>query len=174
MPYDPQKHHRRSIRLPGYDYASAGAYFVTICTQVRHPWFGHVQQGQLQQNIAGNAIMETWRDLLLYFSHIALDEAILMPDHFHGILWITGDDAGARQPVVGRTAGTADGSLGRCMQAFKSLSTNVYIRGVKELGWEPFAGRLWQRNYYERIIRHDELETTREYIVSNPLRWRGL
>jgi REP element-mobilizing transposase RayT len=170
MPYDPHKHHRRSIRLPGYNYASAGAYFLTITTQVRWPWFGRINEGQLQLNAAGQMVLEIWHSLPTRFSFIALDEAILMPDHFHALLWITADRND--QPTPTRPAGTAEGSLGRYVQAFKSLSTNSYIHGVRERGWPPFEQRLWQRNYYERIVRDDqELQRVRAYIVNNPARW---
>jgi REP element-mobilizing transposase RayT len=72
----------------------------------------------------------------------------------------------------GGAHGTLPGTIGRIIQAFKSITTNSYIHGVRELGWSPFAGRLWQRDYWEHIIRNDrELWAIQEYIVNNPAQW---
>lgn len=88
MTYKPDIHHRRSIRLKGYDYALAGAYFVTICTQGRACWFGEVVDGQTRFNLAGETINTTWLALPKRFSGIAVDVHVVMPNHLHGIVWI--------------------------------------------------------------------------------------
>ncbi len=170
MPYNPDIHHRRSIRLAGYDYASEGAYFITIRAQVREPWFGIVQDGEANLNDAGQMVTTIWHDLPERFPHIALDACIIMPDHLHGIVFIVNQTPAAL--LTNQPSGTLPGTIGRVVQAFKSLSTRAYINGVQRYGWQPFAGKLWQRNYYEHIIRNEQsLQNVREYIASNPTRW---
>ena len=123
----------------------------------------------MELNVAGEAVWQLWHDLPDRFPFLALDQAMLMPDHFYALLWITVDGSAQSKPA--QLAGTAPGSLARCIQAFKSLSTNTYIPGVRESGWEAFDQRLWQRNYYERIVRQNEEEAIRDYILANPQRW---
>lgn len=183
MKYDPDVHHRRSIRWKGFDYSAAGAYFVTVCVQGRECFFGKMVGGEMVMNAAGKMVQSTWETLPERFPHLALDECVVMPNHFHGILWIVG------APLVGapgqdiqkpihtradaRRAGTRPApTLGDIVGAFKSLSTNAYIEGVNNHGWPPFAGRLWQRNYYERVIRdEEEMRAARQYIRENPATW---
>ena len=173
MPYDPHKHQRHSIRLRGYDYASEGMYFVTICALVRQPWFGTVYDGEVRSNDAGQMIAATLQGLPARFPHAALDTAIVMPDHVHAIFALTNTPPAAQPTTNDLPNGTAAGSLGRIVQAFKSLTTVAYTRSVTLQGWAPFAGKLWQRNYYERVIRDEqELEQVRAYIAANPARWR--
>jgi len=114
-------------------------------------------------------IVAAWEALPARFPHVELDEWIVMPNHLHGIVLLTASNVGA--PLVG--AQRADVSpLGNVIGAFKSITTNEYIRGVRELGWPLFVKRIWQRNYHEHIIRNDrELNSTRDYIFNNPLQW---
>lgn len=185
MAYDPEKHHRRSIRLKGYDYSQAGAYFVTLCLQYREPLFGRIVCGAMQLNPAGHMIEKWWAELPHKFVSIDVDEYVVMPDHFHGIIVIT--EVGHPQTVIGhphRDAPTGDAptgdpptkkapTLGDIVDWFKTMTTNEYIRGVKGSGWQRFAGKLWQRNYYERIVRTEyALGRIRKYIRDNPARWR--
>ena len=290
MPYDPNRHHRRSIRLKGYDYSQAGAYFITICTQDRACLFGKVVNGEMQLNDAGRMVLAEWNMLPERFPHVVLDAFVVMPNHVHGIVVITNpatDDTATTAPtIVGtglvpvpnagtmgavpdagtmgavpdagtmgavpdagtmgavpdagtmgavpnagtmgavpdagmmgavpdagmmgavpddgattRVAPTAativgtglvpvpdDGAttrvaptvgdivaptVGDIVGAFKSRVTVEYIRGVKTSGWPPFRGRLWQRNYYEHIIRNERaLNAIRQYIIENPRRWQ--
>ena len=161
--FDPHKHHRRSIRLKGYDYSQAGAYFVTICINHGHPLLGEVLNGIMIPSPAGIMVAECWQGLTERFPNIEQDVFSLMPNHFHGNLLILETGLNARQnPVV----------LGNMVGAFKSISTHQYIQGVQEQGWEPFKKQLWQRNFYERIIRNErELEAIRTYIINNPANW---
>jgi len=181
--YDPDIHHRRSIRRRDFDYSSTGAYFVTICTQGRECLFGSICNGVLTLNEAGRMVAEIWTTLSDRFPNIMIDTFTVMPNHFHGIVMlydrrsescirpITMDDH-IQGDHKDRPYGTAADSVGRIVQAFKSLTTNAYIRGVKEAHWPSFPGRFWQRNYYERIIRNEEeMATIREYIASNPIKW---
>jgi REP element-mobilizing transposase RayT len=237
------------MRLKGYDYSQAGAYFVTICTQGRACLFGEVVDGEMRLNDAGRMVVAEWERLPALFSNVVLDAFVVMPNHIHGIVILTdpADDAtdgataigatisgattggattsGATTRVAPTTAGddatpvgaglvpaqsgaglvpaqsgaglvpapstpapstpaqsvpapsTPDPStpaptLGDVIGAFKSRVTVEYIRGVKTFGWTPFDRRLWQRNYYEHIIRNEEaLNRIRRYIVENPIRW---
>jgi putative transposase len=178
---------RHSPRLREYDYALNGAYFVTLCTQGRECVFGEVSDGVLVPNGAGQMVQEIWKGLPEQFPTIELDEWVLMPNHFHGIIVIVGASlVGARKPTqpadptqnrqIAETvnkAPTRDApTLGDVLGAFKSITTNHYIQCVKNECWPPFHGKLWQRSYHDRIIRNeDELERIREYILLNPGRW---
>ncbi len=178
--YDPDRHHRRSIRLPGYDYASAGGYFVTICAQDRECLFGEVVDGEMRLNDAGRMVEAVWESLPERFPGLVLDILVVMPNHVHGVIFLDGDAHGdgvqgdhKDRPYTARhAAGTGHGTVSRIMQAFKSITATEYVRGVKEQGWPAFGGRVWQRNYYEHVIRNDEdLDSIREYIANNPARW---
>nr|WP_290668227.1 transposase [Ardenticatena sp.] len=179
MPYDPEKHHRRSIRLKGYDYAQPGAYFVTICTQHRACLFGAVVGGEMRVNDAGRMVQRWWDELNRKFPTVQTDAFVVMPNHIHGIIIIHPADthpndtrdahAGKRGVHRGAYIGAP---LPKIVQWFKTMTTNEYIRHVKNDGWPPFHKRLWQRNYYEHIIRNEQsLNRIRRYIVENPLRW---
>jgi REP element-mobilizing transposase RayT len=163
MAYDPNKHHRRSIRLKGYDYSQCGAYFITICINHGRTFLGKIREGEMFASPAGEMVAESWDDLPLRFPNIDLDEFTIMPNHIHGIFLIT--DLDSRPNDNPTTLGTIIGAL-------KSISTHQYIKGVEKHNWEPFDKKLWQRNYYDRIIRNErELEAIRAYIINNPANW---
>ena len=186
---------RRSIRLAEYDYSRDGAYFVTVCVQDQRCPFGEIERGLVRLNEAGRMVESVWQVLPRRFPTLVLDEFIVMPNHVHGILVLAGFARPTGEPCVHpvqqegehkvrpygqarnvvanrRPRGTEASSLGRVMQAFKSMTTDEYIRGVKTKGWEPFPGHLWQRNYYEHIIRNEQdLHDTRAYIRNNPASW---
>ena len=164
---------RQSIRLPGYSYADPGAYFVTICTEGRVPLLGQVAHEAVIKSFAGTMVNTAWQALPSEFPHIGLDAFVIMPNHVHGILWIMPSAIPAEHRGDGdRPTGTVAGSLSRVVQAFKSRTTNQYIQGVRAASWPAFNRRLWQRNYFEHVIRsHRALQLIREYIVTNPQRW---
>ena len=176
-------HRRRSIRLKRFDYSSAGAYFVTVCTHDRECLFGNVANEEMILNDAGQMILVQWFELPKRFANIALDRSVVMPNHVHGVIFIIANeyDKPVGAPLVGaqngvdktQRAGTRPApTLGEIVGAFKSITTNRYIDGVKQHDWLPFPGKLWQRNYFERVIRdEDELNRTREYIQYNPVKW---
>jgi len=166
--YDSFRHHRRSIRLRGYDYSSTGQYFVTICANGHLPLF--------DSDNARSIINSAWHALPIRFPHTHLDEFVIMPNHVHGIIVI--DRRGELHVRPDRSAvgqsGTPPNSLSRIIQAFKSITTQQYTHAVKEALVEPFDRRLWQRNYYERIIRNeDELDRVQKYIRDNTLNWES-
>ncbi len=164
MTHDPQRHHRRSIRLPGYDYSQEGVIFVTLCTHQREILFGEVQDGQMMINEIGCAVLAAWQGLPLRFPSLTLDEFVIMPNHIHGVLFF-----GAAENQTGETKEEASSTptLGQMMRAFKSLAA---ISANRLLGRTQQP--LWQRNYYEHIIRNEQrLEKARCYIAENPARW---
>ncbi|HXF49230.1 MAG TPA: transposase [Verrucomicrobiae bacterium] len=176
MSYNPALHHRRSIRLKGYNYANTGAYFVTICTQGREGLFGEIKNGEMELNPAGRMVTAYWTDLSKRFSGVETDEFAVMPNHFHGIIVLVGADRRVCPDGVGGRELKAGGHIGpplqKILQWFKTMTTNEYLKNVKNKNWPPFPGRLWQRNYYEHIIRdEDSLNKIREYIIQNPARW---
>ena len=156
---------RKSNRLKNHDYSQDGYYyFLTVCTECRMGRFGEIVNGQMQLNDPGQMVLNVWCELPDHFPNIELDECIVMPNHFHGILFA----AGAPRATI-KVAPT---TLGKVMGAFKSITTKKYIDGVKRDGWPRFVGRLWQRNYHDNIIRTNEsLEKIRDYIINNPGQW---
>jgi len=199
--YNPDIHHRKSIRLKGYDYSRSGAYFLTICTQNRECLFGDVRDGEMVMNDAGECIRKCWLGFPNRFPILSIDEFVVMPNHMHGVIMINGmdksknkgkynekgehkvrpygtkNDANCIEPCVRPSSyihihGTSGNSIGRIIQAFKSITTYQYAIGVKKYNWQTFPGKLWQRNYFDRIIRNEtELNHIRKYILNNPLRW---
>jgi putative transposase len=171
--YNPDKHHRHSIRLKGYDYSQSGIYFVTMCVQDKVCLLGKIVDGRMQANTYGEIVKENWRWLAEQYPYVILDEWIVMPNHFHGILCITNSDRGVGPRIAtnrgsSRTAPIAKRKpLGRLIGAFKTVSTKY----INELRNTPGV-RFWQRNYYEHIVRNErELNNIRQYIVNNPLHW---
>ena len=171
---------RQSIRLRKYDYSQSGVYFVTICTQNKKCFLGNIVNDEMVLNDAGQMVESIWSELPERFPHVKLDEFVIMPNHFHGtVVFRTGESC--VRPATGeqstgehkvRPYGTLSGTLGRIMQAFKSITTHKYIAGVKQKQWPPFPGKLWQRNYYEHIVRDEnELNDIRKYIMDNPKKW---
>ncbi len=186
MPYDPKKHHRRSIRLKGYDYTQPGAYFITICTQNRECLFGEVVDGRMVLNELGQVARECWLAIPDHFPHSRLDEFVIMPNHVHGIIWIVGPDGKKELPAVGWNripVGAKDllPPRGNPSPRPKGTSRTIgsMVRGFK-IGVTKWARQhtdiyqVWQRNYYEHIIRNMEaLRRIRWYIRMNPRRWAG-
>ena len=170
MTYNPDVHHRRSIRLREYDYSSAGAYFVTLCVQGRECLFGSVVDGGMQLNEAGRTVEGAWRVLAERFPNVMVDECIVMPNHVHGIIVITdsvGAPLAAPETVVHQGAASSSPTLGSLIRTLKSLSAIAVNRLLDRQGCP-----LWQRNYYERVIRdEEELAGIREYIRCNPMKW---
>lgn len=173
--YNPNIHHRRSIRLKGYDYSKAGLYFVTICTQNRECLFGDVENKKMILNYAGKMVENEWLKLPQRFQNIKLHEYIVMPNHFHSILEIVGATlvVGPNNNVVGPNNNVdAPTALGNMIGAFESITTVEYIRGVKNNNWKRFNGKLWQRNYWEHIIRNEKsYNFISNYIIDNPEKW---
>jgi REP-associated tyrosine transposase len=169
MGYDQHLHHRKTIRFPGYQYNRPGAYFITICVQHHRKVFGEIANDEIDLNKAGIMVQESWEKMPSRFPYLSLDEFVVMLNHFHGIavIGMSMIDGGWIQPNE-----NANPDLKSIVGSFKSITTCAYIRGVTQFGWASFEQRLWQRNYFERIIRTErELAYIRDYIQKNPSRW---
>ena len=187
MPYNPQIHHRRSIRLKGYDYSQSGAYFVTLCTHNRECLFGEIVDNEMILNNYGKIVYEEWFVSTKIRNEIQLfeNEFVVMPNHIHGIIWIDADDMKMNDVVGAANVGTNDivGANGRSPRqrgpGQKSLSS--FIAGYKSSVTKRInqirqtqGTHVWQRNYYEHIIRNEtELQRIREYIVNNAIKWEN-
>lgn len=197
--YDPERHHRRSMRLAGYDYRGGGGYFITIVTQDRGCVFGDVVNSAMRLNAAGQMAQTVWNELPVHYSGVDIDAFVIMPNHFHGIVVVApavgvgaaprgrpdscrhrAPDDDGQPPAVGHPLppGQPQGvaptplSLADVVHRYKTMTTKRYVDGVRQFGWAPFPGRLWQRNYYEHIIRSEEsMHRLRQYILDNPARW---
>jgi REP element-mobilizing transposase RayT len=174
-------HHRRTIRLQGYDYTSPGAYFVTLVTHQREQVFGSVIEGQMRLNQFGEIVAGEWMKTAQIRPVVVLhpDEFVIMPNHLHGIIWIIETDGATRDgmesvrtEVVGATRRVAPtlvaNSIGAIIGQIKTIST----KQVNALRGTP-GTPLWQRNFYEHIIRNEaEFEKIWNYIDSNPQQWQ--
>lgn len=160
MKFDPKIHHRRSIRLQGYDYSQSGAYYVTIVTHGRECLFGEVVNGAMQLNEYGKIVEFTWNDLVNHVNGIELDVFVVMPNHVHGIVVIVG--AGSEP------APTPNKPLSEIVRQFKTFSARR-INDLRNTRGIP----VWQRNYYEHIIRDEKsYQRISEYIINNPVQWQ--
>lgn len=194
MTFNPEIHHRRSIRLQGYDYAQAGAYFVTICVQNRQCLFGEIVEGKMRLGAAGAMMQTVWDEIPVHYPGVDIAEFVVMPNHVHGIILVgsthrgyspPNDPVGAAPrgrpqsgaPQAGQPQGVAPTgvrrlSLSDVVHRYKTMTTKRYADGVKQWGWPAFSGRLWQRNYWEHVIRNDaDFLRISEYIQNNPLQW---
>jgi putative transposase len=198
--FDPKRHHRRSIRLPGYDYGSAGAYFVTLCTHQRDLLF--------EDPLLRRVVETLWQRIPRHFPHVRLDEWVVMPNHIHGILVITDDPRrgeaspatdshaepahsgetllvdqvsprDASPPLVDQVSPRDASPLPQRPGGLSSGSLGALIgnfksvtaRRINRLRRTPGAP-VWQRNYYEHIVRDEHaLNAIRQYIADNPARW---
>ena len=150
--------------MTGYDYASAGAYFVTVCAHNREPLFNHpVLRGIVEQ---------TWHDQHDRFPSISLDAFVVMPNHVHFIVWLNPVGAPlAGAHGTGRAGASPAPTLAKVVGSFKSIVATRWLEWLKENS-PDCSGRVWQRNYYEHVIRdEDELGRVRQYILDNPLLW---
>ncbi len=152
---------RRSPRIPQFDYASPGAYLITICTQYRDARFGEVKNGTMVLSDAGAMVSQIWAAHAISNSGYEIGQFIVMPDHVHGIVH------------VGANPGVRPIALDRFIGAFKSRTTVEYIKGVKDGRFPPFDKQLWQRSFHDRGLRTDrDVEAAIQYIECNPERWQ--
>jgi REP element-mobilizing transposase RayT len=193
MKYNPKIHHRQSIRLRGYDYSQPGSYFITLCTQNRECNLGEIINNQMKFTVRGFIIHEFWSKIPDHFPNVELDEFIVMPNHVHGIIVINdnfheggkhqqnheegGENntaggqknpaGGENNPEGGETPPLRKKTLGQVIAYYKYQTTKI----INQVDDTPGL-RMWQRNYYDRIIHHEKiLELARQYIFQNPFRW---
>jgi putative transposase len=182
--YNPAIHHRRSIRLKGYDYSKAGLYFITLCCQNRIQRFGHIENGALILNEYGKIANEEWLKTIEMRKNIALHEYIFMPDHMHAIIEILFSQN--KEPDhIGKFKSPSQ-TIGAIIRGFKGASTNrikeFYFSKKNSGGELPFAPeeeflleeKLWQRDYHDRIINNErQYYNISNYIKRNPSKWEA-
>ena len=148
---------RKPTHLPCYDYSQHGAYFITICTQNRIPLFGAPNSG----HPAAQMVRQVFEQTIASFSNVSCPVYAVMPDHFHAIIFI--DRPTETTPAV---------SISDIVRIFKSQSTVSYIKMVHTGQLPPFQGKIWQRSYYDHVIRNDaDFLETWKYIEENPMKW---
>jgi putative transposase len=160
---------RSSLRLQHYDYSQSGAYFVTICTNKKEPIFGQIVEDEIRLSVRGQFVQSTWESLPIRYPKIQTDAFIVMPNHIHGIIMIVGDNVGAihvlplHQSRIQRRRMLLPNAIGY-FKINSSKQINL-TRGTH-------GKRVWQRNYYEHVIRNEnELFNLRHYILRNPALW---
>jgi putative transposase len=159
----------KSARLPNYDYSLPGAYFITICTHNRAPIFGHIENGESKLNRLGRIVEATWLDVPKHQPHIVLFEQVVMPNHFHAVLVLRESDSmltpSPHDEIISRLA---PGSLSVIVRSFKAAVT----KKAHEIHLS--SDKIWQPNYWERVIRDEhELAAVRQYVINNALRWES-
>ena len=185
--FDPQKHHRpfdgaqgrRSIRLKGYDYASEGAYFITMVTQGRECLFGKIVGGEMHLSTYGEIIQKWWDEIPVHFPNVETGAFVIMPNHVHGVIFIISE---CRGEVISPGNETEEaishpgcGTLPLCKPTLGQIVGYFKYQSTKEMNAVDNTGtitKFWQRNYYEHIIRGEkELQQKTDYILDNPIRW---
>lgn len=182
--YNPNIHHRKSIRLKGYDYSQSGLYFITICCQNRICRFGHIENGKMILNEYGKIAQTEWAKLPERFPNFELDVFQIMPNHIHGIILLNEIPVGmvgaGFTPAQNNTVAQNDADIRATARvaptvsdivgAYKSLVANGCLDIYKSKN--EMMGKLWQRNYYEHIIRNEQsYQRISEYIINNPAKW---
>lgn len=158
---------RQSLRLRGYDYSTRGLYFVTVCSHRKKCLLGTVECERVRLSPAGRAVQRAWYGLPKRFPGLMLDAFVVMPNHVHGVIAIVG--AGLAPPAGAASCAPTGArfSLGDVMRVFKSTSAIAANRVLRREGTP-----LWQRNFYEHIIRRGEdLTKIQRYVLENPMRW---
>ena len=179
--FDPQKHHRRSIRLKNYDYSQEGAYYVTIVTWQREFLFGDVVNQEMMLSLYGEIVQKWWEEIPVHFSNVETGAFVIMPNHVHGVIYILDERRGTVSVPHDNVTQYALGGETPPLRAFDGIPTLGQIvayfkyQSTKEMNKVENTGtvtKFWQRNYYEHIIRDEkDLQNKSDYIESNPLLW---
>jgi len=159
---------RRSIRLPGFHYAQAGAYFLTICSYQKQCFFGHVRDNSVALTALGQLVTECWLAIPVHFPHAEVPVHVVMPNHLHGIVILyKSADSQTEKPEAFQAP--VAGSIPTLVRSFKAAVT---LR-AKRAGVAPPLP-VWQRNYFERVLRDGkEYASAERYILENPIRWQS-
>ena len=179
--FDPQKHHRRSIRLKGYDYSQEGAYYVTIVTWRREFLFGDVVNQEMMLSPYGEIVQKWWEEIPVHFSNVETGAFVIMPNHVHGVIYILDERRGTVSVPHDNVTQYALGGETPPLRAFDGIPTLGQIvayfkyQSTKEMNKVENTGtvtKFWQRNYYEHIIRNEkDLQNKTDYIEANPRLW---
>ncbi|MFA7056513.1 MAG: transposase [Candidatus Cloacimonadales bacterium] len=162
--FNSEIHHRRSIRLPGYDYSQEGFYFITLCTQNHKHLFGEINDGVMKLNRAGLAIKEEWENTSKIRKNIILGEYVIMPNHFHAIVQIEYPIKPQSNDIVKLKSPSQ--TIGSIIRGFKGATIKYFKTDILSLP------SIWQRNYWEHIIRTElEFGKISQYIIGNPACW---
>ncbi len=159
---------RKPNRLKNYDYSQNGVYFVTVCVQDKLCFFGDVVEEKMVLSDVGEIVKNKWLWLANQYDYVFLDEFVVMPNHFHGILSICDDgrDKSRLVPTVNTGKFVKTKPLSQLIGAFKTTSSKM----IHKIGLEKFK---WQRSFYDHIIRNEKaLQNIRNYIFKNPLKWK--
>jgi putative transposase len=195
MRYDPDKHHppkdgawrtgRRSIRLKDYDYSQPGGYYITVCVHHRECLFGDIVDAEMKMNRFGETVKECWEEIPRKYHNVEMDEFVVMPNHFHGIIIINDSEPNDNNvgaifvgaihelPLQNELAQRMDIKRRRRMLVPKIIG-RFKMNSAKRINEirNSAGASLWQRGYYEHIIRNnEELNRIRKYIINNPVRW---
>ena len=168
MVFDPEFHHRRSIRLKGYDYSKNGAYFVTICVKGREHLLGSIKNKNIALSPIGEIVSEQLKQAISIRKEIDIDSFVIMPNHIHLIVFIVG--ANGNLPWYGKEG------RAKCLSPLqmRPRSLSSFMVGFKSSVSRRSGFSIWQRNYYDRIIRNEmELKSYRKYINDNPAEWEA-
>jgi len=161
------KRNRRSIRIPDFDYAGSGAYFVTICTRGGRCVLGEVPGERVELGRIGRIVQRQIERTMQLRENVTLDEYCIMPNHVHAILWLDSRGTARRAPTAERFGRPVAGSLSTIVRALKSAVTREVNQTIQRPG-----RRFWQRGYYEHVIRtQGDLFRHRKYVLENPLKW---
>ena len=179
--FDPQKHHRRSIRLKGYDYSQEGAYYVTIVTWQREFLFGNIVNQEMMLSPYGEIVQKWWEEIPVHFSNVETGAFVIMPNHVHGVIYILDERRGTVSVPHDNVTQYALGGETPPLRAFDGIPTLGQIvayfkyQSTKEMNKVENTGtvtKFWQRNYYEHIIRNEkDLQNKTDYIEANPRLW---
>lgn len=187
--YNPDKHHRRSIRLQGYDYSQAGLYFITICCEDRICRFGQVENGTMILNKYGQIAYNEWMKTPEIRPNVKLHEFVVMPNHIHGIIQLLDIGRGELHSPDDNELHSPDDKLhspddnrGVCKTPLRGPSQTIgaIVRGYKSSVTKQInllrafdtPIKLWQRNYHDHIIRNEQsYQRISEYIKNNPAKW---
>lgn len=166
--FNPLIHNRQSIRLKGYDYRTSGSYFITLNTENRAPLFGEIKNGEMEMNEAGREAYNCWLAIPDHYPFIRIHEFIIMPDHIHGILEIIvgANDYSPRHVEYKSEFKSPSKTIGSVIRGYK-IGVTKWMRQNTEIH------KVWQRNYYEHIIRDTvAFDNIARYIQDNPKNWR--
>ena len=167
---------RKRLRWEGFDYSTPGGYFITICTKDRKPIFGPVGADSISARLVERTFLET----INQYPNVECPIYVVMPNHLHAIIVILDQDAISRADMESAPTGAGMAradmesapTVSEIVQAFKRYSTIEYINLVKKGVLPPFDKQIWQRSFYDHVIRNrDDFEQTAKYIYENPMRW---
>jgi len=151
-----KNNNRKSIRLKNYNYQQNGFYFITLCIQNREHLLGEISDDKYIVYDAGEMITDVWNSLSKYYKGIKTHQFVVMPNHIHGIIELENSEL----------------DLSEIIRRYKTFTTRQYIIEIENNSWQPFSKKLWQRNYYEHIIRDEKSWIKiQEYIQNNPKQW---